>query len=295
MKKIIAVILAAAMVMSLTAVSAFADEGGRDRERPQVQRSEGFGGRSANDGRGRNDGRGGRMAGFGRNTEAIEQAIAELDDETKAQISALLEKYAAAADACKAARDEKRNELDELQQAAADAWSELNEALKNAGAEMPAMPKGNRPDAPKGVFGGIRFGRLPDDDVIEEKIAALEDEAVKNELYQLLEKWNEACDAHKNAFEEDSDLTDEQKQQLAEAARDAHQALVDALKEAGVELSFERPERPDRPEKRAKPDEGEKAGESAESSEAAAATQPTEPEKNGFFDGFTGWLSGLLG
>ena len=71
--------------------------------------------------------------------------------------------------------------------------------------------------------------------------------------------------------------------------------VVDALKEAGVELSFERPERPDRPEKPAKADDSEEVKDNAASSEAAAATQPTEPEKNGFFDGFTGWLSGLLG
>ncbi|MBQ2752100.1 MAG: hypothetical protein IJF25_05935 [Oscillospiraceae bacterium] len=297
MKKIIALILAAAMVMSLAAVAAFADEEGVDRERPQLQRGEGFGGRGGKGGRGRNDGRGGRMAGFGPNAEAIEQAIAELDDQTKAEITALLEKYTAAADAVKAARDEKRSELDQLQQAAADARSALNEVLKNAGVELPGMPKGDRPDVPKGGFGGMRFGRLPDDDIIEEAIAALEDEAVKKELYQLLEKWNEACDAHKNAFEEDSSLTDEQKQQLAEAAKTAHQELFSSLKEAGIEISFERPERPEKSsvEKPEESTDGEKAKESAASSEAADAGQSTEPEKGGFFDNFTGWLSGLLG
>ena len=289
MKKIMAVILAAAMVMSLAAVAAFADEEGVDRERPQLQRGEGFGGR------GRNDGRGGRMAGFGPNTEAIEQAIAELDDQTKAEITALLEKYTAAADAVKAARDEKRSQLDQLQQAAADARSALNEVLKNAGVELPGMPKGGRPDVPKGGFGGMGFGRLPGDNVIEEKIAAIEDETIKNQLYVLLEKWDEACGDYKDAFKKDSSLTDEQKQQLAEAAKTAHQELFSSLKEAGIEISFERPERPDRPEKPAKADDSEEVKDNAASSEAADAGQATEPEKGGFFDNFTGWLSGLLG
>ena len=295
MKKIIALILAAAMVMSLAAVAAFADEEGVDRERPQLQRGEGFGGRGGNGGRGRNDGRGGRMAGFGPNAEAIEQAIAELDDQTKAEITALLEKYTAAADAVKAARDEKRSELDQLQQAAADAWSALNEVLKNAGVELPGMPKGGRPDTPKGGFGDMGFGRLPGDNVIEEKIAAIEDEAIKNQLYVLLEKWDEACGDYKDAFKKDSSLTDEQKQQLAEAAKTAHQELFSSLKEAGIEISFERPERPDRPEKPAKADDSEEVKDNAASSEAADAGQSTEPEKGGFFDNFTGWLSGLLG
>lgn len=289
MKKIMAVILAAAMVMSLAAVAAFADEEGVDRERPQLQRGEGFGGR------GRNDGRGGRMAGFGPNAEAIEQAIAEVDDQTKAEITALLEKYTAAADAVKAARDEKISQLDQLQQAAADAWSALNEVLKNAGVELPGMPEGSRPDAPAGGLGGMRFGRLPGDNVIEEKIAAIEDETIKNQLYVLLEKWDEACGDYKDAFKKDSSLTDEQKQQLAEAAKTAHQELFSSLKEAGIEISFERPERPDRPEKPAKADDSEEVKDNAASSEAADAGQSTEPEKGGFFDNFTGWLSGLLG
>lgn len=89
-------------------------------------------------------------------------------------------------------------------------------------------------------------------EMIEQKLESVTDEEVKANLEALLEAYNTAADAVKDAIENKSD--EESVKALRETCETARKALTDALKEAGIETNIKAPDFEKDKSDREKPD-----------------------------------------
>ncbi len=107
---------------------------------------------------------------------------------------------------------------------------------KPEGEEAPEFPEGTEhPERPEGFPEGMRPVMF-DTEALGKAIAALEDNDTVSELTALLEAYTAAMDAEKEAL--DSEGSDEDTlNTLKLAADDARKALLEALQEAGMDIS----------------------------------------------------------
>ena len=171
----------------------------------------------------------------GINTDEIASAIDAIEDEeTKANLEALLSDYEAAKSALDEAMEDGSEDVDTYMEAEKSAMEALRAALDETGIDTrPQRPDGNnQKDMRQG-------GNMKGFDAAEIKIAieALEDEEVKSNLETLLNDYETARAALETAMEEESEDIDSYR----DAEIKAMEALRTALDEAGIDT---RPEFP---------------------------------------------------
>ena len=204
---------------------------GERPEMPDGEQSEMPGEKGGRDGQ-KNGGKG--MSGV--NTDEIASAIEALEnEETKANLEALLSDYEAAKSALDEAMKEGSDDVDTYMEAEKSAMEALRTALDEADIDTrPQRPDGmDQKDMRQG-------GNMKDFDTDEIKTAieALEDEEVKSNLETLLNDYEAAKAALKTAMEEESEDIDSYR----DAEIKAMEALRSALDEAGIDTRPEFPE-----------------------------------------------------
>lgn len=226
--RILTVVLALVLVFSLSASALAQGSGDNNGKANQDKTNSGksdeeHGNGSANANK---NGATGKRDYNGINVDKIRLAIESVTDETqKAELTALLDDYLAALDAKTTELTDKGGaSLSELSQAAADARSALKSALETAGYTLGSI-LGWQEFKYDYTYGGATLNL----ETIAEKIAALDDsDENKAALLALLDEYQTALDAQATAGE-GVDL-----EALEAAVKDAREALVDALNEAGI-------------------------------------------------------------
>ena len=169
----------------------------------------------------------------GLNTDNIKTSIEGLEDEdTRANLEALLSDYESAKTALETAIKEKSDDVDTYKEAEKEAMEELNTALKEAGIDTrPKLPEGKDMKPGAGMKGF-------DTEEIRTAIDALEDVDVKTDLATLLSDYEAAKTALDTAVDEGSEDTDTYR----EAEMKAMEELRSALEEAGIDTRPRLPE-----------------------------------------------------
>ncbi len=219
-------------------------------------------------------------------TSIKEKAAGLEDEELKAELNELIEQYSeiSAEIGESVGSEQTKEQLTKLNQAE----KALREALEKANISNSfeaSRGKEENERSNRGKSNGIRFNLDIDTDKLTEAVNALTDEAAKAKLTELVESYKEKC----AALIEKTDMDEETLKQLREEAMSISKELVDAMKEAGIEMSeylnnsrpndekgekSERSERQDKQEKtESKPERKQKDNGDAKSEEQPSSSE----------------------
>lgn len=231
----------------------------------------------------------------------IQQKIAALEDEdTKTQLTKLMEAYQAALtaenEAIKSESSTAQESLDILKKATEEARNALAAALTEAGIDI-MNQRGDsaknddrqKSDGNNAGRNGLAIQKL-DTDTIETLIADLDNNTAKSDLTKLLEVYKDALAAEESGVSNTA-LTNDEKKALREAVTTAADALTDALSEAGIEQSSYS-HRPNKTNGNAPQSDSEQSG--TASSSASGSENANSTAKTGILQGVLNWLGSWL-